>query len=80
MHHERHRDILEPTARSSSSAREKLVPTLPRTSGSTSTALLLEDARAQAAYGQHSLVGKILEIHQELPGRIHIVLIRRSGF
>jgi acyl-CoA hydrolase len=39
--------------------------------------LKLEDARAQAAYGQHSYVGKILEIHQELPGRIHIVLIRQ---
>jgi acyl-CoA hydrolase len=43
--------------------------------------LKLEDARAQAAYGQHSYVGKILEIHQELPGRIHIVLIRQpAGF
>jgi hypothetical protein len=43
--------------------------------------LVLEDARAQAAYGQHSSVGKILEIHQELPGRIHIVLIRQQvGF
>ena len=43
--------------------------------------LVLEDARAQAAYGQHSAVGKILEIHQELPGRIHVVLIRQSvGF
>jgi acyl-CoA hydrolase len=43
--------------------------------------LKLEDARAQAAYGQHSSVGKILEIHQELPGRIHIVLIRQPvGF
>ena len=43
--------------------------------------LKLEDARAQAAYGQHSQVGKILEIHQELPGRIHIVLIRQAvGF
>jgi LUD domain len=39
--------------------------------------LVLEDARAIAAYGQHSQVGKILEIHQELPGRIHIVLIRQ---
>jgi acyl-CoA hydrolase len=39
--------------------------------------LPLEDARAQVAYGQHSQVGKILEIHQELPGRIHIVLIRQ---
>jgi acyl-CoA hydrolase len=38
--------------------------------------LVLEDARAQAAYGQHSFVGKILEIHQELPGRVHIVLIK----
>jgi acyl-CoA hydrolase len=43
--------------------------------------LKLEDARAQAAYGQHSSVGKILEINQEMPGRIHIVLIRQpAGF
>jgi acyl-CoA hydrolase len=43
--------------------------------------LVLEDARAIAAYGQHSAVGKLLEIHQELPGRIHIVLIRQNvGF
>ncbi len=43
--------------------------------------LPLEDARAQAAYGQHSQVAKILEIHQELPGRIHLVLIRQQvGF
>ena len=43
--------------------------------------LPLEDARAQAAYGQHSQVGKILEIHAELPGRIHVVLIRQQvGF
>jgi len=42
---------------------------------------VLEDARAVAAYGQHSSAGKILEIHQELPGRIHIVLIRQAvGF
>ena len=39
--------------------------------------LKLEDARAYAAYGQHSSVGKLLEIHQELPGRIHVVLIRQ---
>jgi acyl-CoA hydrolase len=39
--------------------------------------LPLEDARAQAAYGQHSQVGKLLEIHQELLGRIHVVLIRQ---
>jgi hypothetical protein len=37
--------------------------------------LKLEDARAQAAYGQHSQVRQILKIHQEPPGRIHIVLI-----
>jgi hypothetical protein len=43
--------------------------------------LKLEDARAMAAYGQNSAVGKILEIHQERPGRIHVVLIRQSvGF
>jgi hypothetical protein len=43
--------------------------------------LPLEDARAYAAYGQNSRVGKILEIHQEDPGRIHVVLIRRAvGF
>jgi hypothetical protein len=39
--------------------------------------LPLEDARAYAAYGQNSAVGKILEIHQEFPGRIHVVLIRQ---
>jgi hypothetical protein len=43
--------------------------------------LKLEDARAYAAYGQNSVVGKILEIHQEQPGRIHVVLIRQAvGF
>jgi hypothetical protein len=43
--------------------------------------LQLEDARAYAAYGMNSRVGKILEIHQEDPGRIHVVLIRQSvGF
>ena len=43
--------------------------------------LKLEDARAIAAYGQHSVIGKLLEIRQELPGRIHVVLIRRAvGF
>jgi LUD domain len=41
----------------------------------------LEDARALEAYGANSRVGKILEIHQEDPGRIHVVLIRRQvGF
>ena len=43
--------------------------------------LKLEDARAYAAYGQNSVVGKILEIHQEMPGRIHVVLVRQAvGF
>jgi hypothetical protein len=43
--------------------------------------LLLEDARAYAAYGMNSHVGKILEIHQEDPGRIHVVLVRQAvGF
>ena len=43
--------------------------------------LKLEDARTLEAYGAHSRVGKILEIHQEDPGRIHVVLIRAAvGF
>jgi hypothetical protein len=43
--------------------------------------LKLEDARAYAAYGQNSHIGKVLEIHQEDPGRIHVVLVRQSvGF
>jgi len=46
-----------------------------------SHSLLLEDGRAVAAYGQHSYVGKILEIHAELPGRVHVVLVRQpAGF
>ncbi len=36
----------------------------------------LEDARALKAYGKNSRVAKILEIHQEDPGRVHVVLIR----
>ena len=41
----------------------------------------LEDARTLEAYGKNSRVGKILEIHEEDPGRIHVVLIRRRvGF
>jgi hypothetical protein len=57
---------------------QKLVPTLAAAHERIYThSLPLEDARAQAVYGQHSQVGKILEIHQELPGRIHIVLIRQ---
>jgi L-lactate utilization protein LutC len=43
--------------------------------------LQLEDARALEAYGKNSRVGKILEIHQEDPGRIHVVLVRAAiGF
>ena len=57
---------------------QKLVPTLAAAHERIyQHSLPLEDARAQAAYGQHSQVGKVLEIHQELPGRIHIVLIRQ---
>ncbi len=37
----------------------------------------LEDARALAAYGMNSRVAKVLEIHQEDPGRIHVVFVRR---
>jgi len=61
---------------------QKLVPTLQAARERIyQHSLILEDARAIAAYGQHSQVGKILEIHAELPGRIHIVLIRRPvGF
>jgi acyl-CoA hydrolase len=61
---------------------QKLVPTLEAAHQRIYThSLPLEDARAQAAYGQHSQVGKLLEIHQELPGRIHVVLIRQpAGF
>jgi hypothetical protein len=61
---------------------QKLVPTIEAARERIfQHSLKLEDARAIAAYGQNSSVGKILEIHQELPGRIHIVLIRQSvGF
>ena len=61
---------------------QKLVPTLEAAHQRIyQHSLKLEDARAQAAYGQHSFVGKVLEIHQELPGRIHIVLVRQQvGF
>jgi acyl-CoA hydrolase len=57
---------------------QKLVPTLEAAHERIyQHSLRLEDARAQAAYGQHSQVGKVLEIHQEMPGRIHIVLVRQ---
>lgn len=61
---------------------QKLVPDLAAARDRVySHSLVLEDGRAVAAYGQHSYVGKILEIHAELPGRIHIVLVRQPvGF
>jgi hypothetical protein len=61
---------------------QKLVPTLEAARERIyEHSLKLEDARAIAVYGQNSSVGKILEIHQELPGRIHVVLVRESvGF
>jgi hypothetical protein len=61
---------------------QKLVPTLAAAHERIyQHRLPLEDARAQAAHGQHSQAGKILEIHQALPGRIHVVLIRQqAGF
>ena len=61
---------------------QKLVPDLPAAHERIyQHSLPLEDARAQAAYGQHSQVGKVLELHQEMPGRIHVVLIRQQvGF
>jgi hypothetical protein len=58
---------------------QKLVPTLEAARERIiEHSLKLEDARAYAAYGQNSFIGKILEIHQELPGRIHVVLIQQS--
>ena len=40
--------------------------------------LPLENVRAQEAYGQNSRLNKTLEIYGELPGRIHLVLIRQA--
>jgi hypothetical protein len=43
--------------------------------------LELENQRALGVYGRGSYIGKILEIHQDEPGRTHVVLIRQSvGF
>jgi hypothetical protein len=50
----------------STAARDRIYP----------RSLVLEDTRAVAACGQHSQVETILEIHQEIPGRIHVVLAR----
>ena len=61
---------------------QKLVPTIEAARDRIYRhSLPLEDARAYAAYGQNSRIGKILEIHEENPGRIHLVLIRQAiGF
>ena len=41
----------------------------------------LENERTLEAYGRGSYIGTILEIHQDEPGRTHVVLIRRPvGF
>jgi hypothetical protein len=57
---------------------QKLVPTVQDAHDRVAEhSLKLEDVRAQAAYGQHSYIGKLLEIRQELPGRIHLVLVRQ---
>jgi len=39
--------------------------------------LPLEDGRALAAYGMNSRVGKVLQIHEENPDRIHVVFVRQ---
>ena len=58
---------------------QKLVPTLEAAHERIAErSLKLEDAGAFAAYGQNSYVGKVLEIRQEQPGRIHVVLVRQS--
>lgn len=61
---------------------QKLVPTLQQAHERIyEHSLPREDARVLEAYGVRSFVGKILEIHREQPGRIHIVLIRQPiGF
>lgn len=57
---------------------QKLVPTLEAARERVyQHSLKLEDARAQAAYGQHSSVGKLMEIHREAPGRIHVIITRQ---
>jgi hypothetical protein len=39
----------------------------------------LEDARAQAAYGIHSAVNKLLVVHREFqPGRVTVVLVKEN--
>jgi acyl-CoA hydrolase len=61
---------------------QKLVPTLGAARDRIYRhSLPLEDARARVAYWQPSRVGKILEIREEDPGRVHVVLVRQAiGF
>jgi len=61
---------------------QKLVPDLPAAHERIHQYCLgLENERALAAYGRGSYIGKIMEIHQDEPGRTYIVLIRQSvGF
>jgi hypothetical protein len=63
--------------KSGSEDARKLVPTLEAAHHRIYThSLTLGDASRK-----HSQVGKILKIHQELPSRIHIVLLRQQvGF
>ena len=43
--------------------------------------LELENERALGVYGRGSYIGKLLEIHQDEPGRTHVILIRQAvGF
>ena len=43
--------------------------------------LELENERTLGVYGRRSYIGKILEIHQDEPGRTHVVVIRQAvGF
>jgi hypothetical protein len=51
-------------------------PWKPPTSGSTLTACRWHTRAGRSLEVRQ--VGKILELHQELPGRIHIVLIRQK--
>ena len=55
----------------------ELVPTpgRRRTSGSTSAACRWKTPARMPTYAQHSQVAKILEIHQELPGPVNVVLV-----
>jgi hypothetical protein len=61
---------------------QKLVPTLDAARARIyDHCLPLENVRATNAYGMGSSVNKILEIHEDDPGRIHIVLVRQvAGF